>query len=158
MQAKLAVPILAALVLVPIAMASTPPVGGGHYSGRDVPGNGIVTLAVKGNGANFASGTFNLVLLGQAGRGSCVGPAHIALHPSRVRQITRKGTFDLRGSFQFREPSSDPQAFRGTAHAIVRGSFSDHGKRVSGTVQLTVTGRGGLTCHSGLVRYTASLA
>jgi hypothetical protein len=142
-------------LIAPIALASTPPINGGHYHGHDTT-KGTVTLTVTRSGANFANATFNLVLLGQAGRGSCVGPAHISLHPSSTRQITPQGTFKVSGSFPFREPSTDPQAFRGTGRAIVQGAFSDNGKRVSGTVQLTTIATG-LTCRSGLIHFTATL-
>lgn len=143
-------------LIVPIGLASTPPIKAGHYKGEDAT-KGTVTLAVTSTGVNFASGRFNLVLLGQAGRGSCVGPAHITLRPTRKTQITPGGTFKLSGTFPFREPSTDPQAFRGTGRSIVQGAFSDGGKRVSGTVQLTAIAKG-LTCHSGVVHFTAALA
>ena len=85
------------------------------------------------------------------------GPAHINPHSSSTRQITPLGTFKVSGSFPFREPSTDPQAFRGTGRSTVRGAFSDNGGKVSGTVQLTATGTG-LTCRSGLIHFTATLA
>ncbi len=144
-------------VLVPLALASSPPIEGGHYTGHDAT-KGVVTLAVSSTGANFASGRFNLMLLGQAGRGSCVGPAHVTLRPTRTLQITPRGTFKLSGTFAFREPSTDPQAFSGTGHSTVQGAFSDGGKLVSGTVELTAIGTGGLACRSGIVRFTAALA
>ena len=147
--------VLVAGLIVPLALASTPPIKAGHYKGQDAT-KGAVTLTVTSAGTNFANGTFNLVLLGQAGRGSCVGPAYINLHPTRTAQITPGGTFKLRGTFPFREPSTDPQAFRGTGRSLVQGTFSDGGKHVSGTVQLTAIEKG-LTCHSGIVHFTASL-
>ncbi|MGH3001429.1 MAG: hypothetical protein ACRDM1_01965 [Gaiellaceae bacterium] len=153
---RLALPaaILIAGAVVPLALASTPPIKGGRYKGHDAT-KGTVALAVTSTGRNFSSGRFNLVLLGQAGRGSCVGPAHVTLQPTRVPQITPRGTFRLSGAFPFREPSPDPQAFRGTGRSIVQGAFSDGGKRVSGTVQLTAVGKG-ITCRSGIVHFTAA--
>ena len=147
---------LGAGVVVPLALASAPPVKGGHYRGKDTS-NGTVTLAVSSTGANFTSGRFNLTLLGQAGRGSCVGPAYITLRPARAVQITPRGTFKLSGTFPFREPSTDPQAFRGTGRSSVQGAFSAGGKHVSGTVELTAVAAGGLACHSGIVHFTAVL-
>lgn len=147
---------LAAGVIVPLALASTtPPVDGGHYKGQDAM-HGTVTLAVSSSGRNFTNGRFNLTLLGQAGRGSCVGPAHVTLGPTRTAQITSRGTFDLSGTFPFRETSSDPQAFRGTGRAVIHGAFTDNGKRVSGTVAMTAS-EPHLTCRSGTVRFTAAL-
>ncbi|HEV2591699.1 MAG TPA: hypothetical protein VGU02_07375 [Gaiellaceae bacterium] len=144
-------------VVVPLALASsTPPIKGAHYRGEDAT-RGAVTLTVSGTGANFTSGRFNVTLLGQAGRGSCVGPAHVTLTSTQAVQITPRGTFNLSGTFPFREPSPDPQAFRGTAHAIVRGAFSNGGKRVSGTVEMTASAPH-LTCRSGVIRFTATLA
>jgi hypothetical protein len=149
--------VLVAGFVVPLALgATTPPIKGGNYRGRDAT-KGTVTLAVSSTGANFTSGRFNLTLLGQAGRGSCVGPAHVTLTPSRTAQITPRGTFKLSGTFPFHEPSPDPQAFRGTAHAIVQGAFSNNGKDVSGTVEMTAS-EPHLTCRSGIVHFTAALA
>lgn len=148
--------VLVAGILVPLGAAATvPPVAGGHYRGRDTA-KGTVTLAVSSTGRNFTSGRLDLTLLGQAGRGSCVGPAHVTLRPTRAPQITSRGTFNLSGTFPFREKSTDPQAFRGTGHAIIRGAFSDNGKHVSGTVQMTASAPR-LTCRSGIVHFTAAL-
>jgi hypothetical protein len=143
--------------VAPLALAATvPPIKGGHYTGKDAT-NGTVTLVVSSTGSNFTSGRFNLTLLGQAGRGSCVGPAHVTLKPTKTVQITPKGTFKLSGTFPFHEPSPDPQAFRGTGRAIVQGAFSDSGHHVSGTVEMTAS-EPRLTCRSGVVHFTASLA
>lgn len=147
--------LLVAGAAAPLALAASPPVKGGHYRGLDTA-HGTVTLTVSTTGANFTSGRFNLTLLGPMGRGSCAGAAHVTLGPSRKVQIGSRGTFDLSGTFPFREPSSDPLAFRGTAHAVVHGSFSDGGKRVSGTVELTAS-ESHLTCRSGIVHFTATL-
>jgi hypothetical protein len=148
---------LVAGVVAPLALAATgPPIKGGHYRGKDAT-KGTVTLAVSSTGANFTSARFNLTLLGQAGRGSCVGPAHVTLKPTKSVQITAKGTFKLSGTFPFHEPSPDPQAFRGTGHANVQGAFSESGKHVSGTVEMTAS-EPHLSCRSGVVHFTASLA
>jgi hypothetical protein len=143
-------------VVAPLALAATaPPIKGGHYRGKDAS-SGTVTLAVSSTGSNFTSGRFNVTLLGQAGRGSCVGPAHVTLTPTKTVQITPKGTFKLSGTFPFREPSPDPQAFRGTGHAIVQGAFSGSGRHVSGTVEMTASAPH-LTCRSGVVHFSALL-
>lgn len=164
MKARLAAPIIVALVLsVPAAMAATLPVGGGHYKGKTdsktfFPTDQTVTIVVSRDRANFTSGRLNFVLLGQAGRGSCVGPAFITLGPTAARAITRQGSVNSRRHFPYSVTSSDPEAFRGTAFAILRASFSNQGRRVTGTLQMTVTSPGGgLTCHSGLVHFAASL-
>lgn len=151
------------LVLATLALAGpfvragfgAAPVKGAHYSGRDVAGanDDPFSFVVARNGRNFASGTFHLHLLGQAGRGSCVGPAWVMLTPTARPQITSGGAFDLRATFPFKVTSSDPAAYRGTGHAIVRGAFSAAGARVTGTVTLTTTSPG-LTCHTGSVRFS----
>lgn len=143
------------LLLAPAAVASTAPAGGGRYEGHDSSNSGTVTVVVTKNRANFASGRFNLTLSGQGGLGSCAGPAHLTLSPTHARQITRQGAFNLHSSFPFHVPSPyGPVSYEG--QGIVQGSFSDHGKRVSGTVQESAISHG-LTCKSGVVHFTAKL-
>jgi hypothetical protein len=162
MRGKLTIIVLVSgLVFASAAWAATSaPVGGGHYKGKDnsktfYPTNRSVTLAVTKNKANFASGRINFVLKGQAGLGSCAGSAYVTLTPTHARQISTKGTFDLHGHFTFKVPTPyGPVRYK--TSATIKGGFSDVGKKVAGTLQETASSQG-LTCRSGVVRFTAAL-
>jgi hypothetical protein len=149
-----------AIAAAAAAVASSPPVGGGHYAGTDhfkasYPVKRTVTIAVTQNRANFASARFDFALGGQGGLGSCAGPAYVTVSRTKARQITRSGTFDLHGRFTFKVPTPyGPQKYPTTV--TIKGAFSDAGKRVAGTLVETAVGRG-LTCRSGVVRFTATL-
>lgn len=148
------------LAFTSVALAASPPVGGGHYKGMDdsntfYPTNRTVTLVVTKNRANFASGRLNFVLKGQAGLGSCAGQAYATLSPTHGRQITANGTFDLHGHFTFKVPTPyGPATYN--ASATIKGDFNSGGRKVSGTLQETATGKG-LTCHSGIVHFSAAM-
>jgi hypothetical protein len=149
------------MVFASAALAAAPPIGGGTYKGSDTSGtisgsSRSVTLSVTPNRANFAGGRFNFLLKGRAGLGSCAGPAYVYLSPTRVRQITRKGTFDLSGHFTFKAPTPYGSVKYATTVRII-GAFTSAGKRVSGTLSETARNKG-LTCRSGLLHFKATLA
>jgi hypothetical protein len=162
MRGKLIIILLiSSLAFATAALAATsPPVGGGHYKGRDDAKaaykiNRGVTMTVTKNKANFARAQMNFVLRGQGGLGSCAGPAFITITPTKTRQITPAGTFDLHGHFTFKVPTHyGPVAYK-TA-VTIKGAFSDHGQKVGGTLVETATHKS-FSCHSGTVHFTAAL-
>lgn len=161
MRRKLTVIVPAAgLAFASAALAASPPTAGGTYKGTDdskssFPTNRSVTLVVSHSRANFAKGRINFVLHGQGGLGSCAGQAYATLGPTRVRQISRQGTFDLHGQFKFVVPTPyGPATYKATV--TIKGGFGNAGKKVTGTLQETATGRA-LTCRSGTVHFTAAL-
>jgi hypothetical protein len=153
--------LVASLVFASAALAaSSAPVGGGHYRGSDnakTPSKAgrSVRLAVTRNQANFASGLLNFVLQGHAVQGSCAGPAYVSLSPTHARQISRAGTFDLHGRFTF-TVSTPHGGLSYKTSVTINGGFSDHGRKVSGTLRETAT-HNNLSCHSGTVHFSASL-
>jgi hypothetical protein len=153
--------LVASLVFASAALAaSSAPVGGGHYKGSDdskasYKSSRSVTLAVTPNKANFASGRMNFVLKGQAGLGSCAGPAYVSFIATHSRQISKSGTFDLHGLFKFTVPTPHGgQTYK--VSAAIKGGFSDHGKKVSGTLRETATHKS-FSCRTGTVHFSASL-
>lgn len=162
MRRKVAVTVvLAGLLFASAALAaSSPPVAGGVYKGKDdskttFKTNRSVTLKITKNRANFARGRFNLVLKGQGGLGSCAGQAYVTLSPTKARQISSRGTFNLHGHFVFKVPTPyGPTSYK--ASVAIKGAFSSHGKKVAGTLRETAAGKG-LTCRSGTVHFSATL-
>jgi hypothetical protein len=153
--------VLAGLLFASAALAaSSPPVAGGRYKGTDdskstFKTNRSVTLQVTKNRANFAHGRFNLALKGQGGLGSCAGQAFVTLSPTKARQISPRGTFNLHGRFVFKVPTPyGPASYK--ASVAIKGAFSSHGKKVAGTLRETAASKG-LTCRSGTVHFSASL-
>jgi hypothetical protein len=152
---------IGSLAFASAALAATsPPVGGGHYKGHD-DATGVgkvnrnVTMTVTKNKANFARARMNFVLKGQVGLGSCAGPAFITITPTKSRQITPAGTFDLHGHFTFKVATPyGAQAYKTVV--TIKGAFSDHGKKVGGTLVETATHKK-FSCHSGTVHFTAAL-
>jgi hypothetical protein len=153
--------VLAGLLFASAALAaSSPPVAGGRYKGTDDSKSTFktsrsVTLQVTKNRANFAHGRFNLALKGRGGLGSCAGQAFVTLSPTKVRQISRRGTFNLHGRFVFKVLTPyGPSSYR--ASVSIRGAFSSHGRKVAGTLRETAASKG-LTCRSGTVHFRAAL-
>lgn len=151
----------AGLVFTSVALAaSSPPVGGGHYQGRDNAKapfkiNRSVTFTVTGNRQQFAYGRMNFLLRGQGGLGSCAGESYVTLSPSPQREISRAGSFNLHGRFSFTVPTPYGGLVYHAA-ARVKGAFSDRGRKLTGTVTETASRRG-FSCHSGTVRFSAKL-
>jgi len=161
MKVKLTILVLgASLVPAAMALAASAPVAGGHYKGTDNSrfhhSNNSVTINVTKNGANFTHTRFNFVLSGQEGLGSCAGQAYVTVGSTKARQITRAGTFSLRGTFTFSVPTGPYPATKYTAHVTIAGAFGDRGRKVTGTLRETASSRG-LTCRSGKVKFAASL-
>lgn len=144
-----------------LAASTSAPVAGGRYLGRDDSrtlngSRNSVTLAITRNRANFASGRLNFWLNGRGGLGSCAGPAYVYLSPTRSRQITRQGSFDLRGHFTF--SSATPYGpVKYLATVAIKGAFASAGRHVSGTLAETARSKA-LTCRSGTLTFRATLA
>ena len=161
MRGKLTIGVLGAtLLMASVALAATPPVHGGRYKGTDNSkvghSNNSVTIGVTKNGANFTRTRFNFLLKGQLGLGSCAGQAYVTVGPTKARQISLKGTFNVSGSFTFTVPTGPYPPSKYTAHVSIRGAFSNAGRNVSGILQETASSKG-LTCRSGKVKFAAKL-